>query len=395
MILVLNCGSSSVKFQLIEIATRRLLAKGLVSRISMRGAQLTYEVPGREILNVTGEILDHGAAIANILDILTDKEYGVISDKSVITGVGHRVVHGGEFFSDSVLITKDVLDKISQCNDYAPLHNPHNIKGIIACQQILANVPNIAVFDTAFHHHIPDYAYRYGIPTVFYKKHGIRRYGFHGTSHYYVSHRVQELMRNTFISVITCHLGNGCSITAVKDGKSIDTSMGFTPLEGLLMGTRSGDIDAAVVLQIMQKERMNAVDATAMLNKFSGLLGVSGVSNDMRDIESEISKGNEDALLAHNIFCYRLKKYIGAYYTALGGANAIVFTGGIGENSVLTREKTLEGLECIGIFFDKERNKKAVGCEMQISTNISPTKVFVIPTNEELVIAVDTAKLIK
>jgi len=394
-ILVLNCGSSSAKFQLIEIEAKKLLAKGLLSRISMPGAQLSYEVPGRAPLKVTGEILDHSVAIANILNILTDKDFGVIQDKSEIVGVGHRVVHGGEFFSDSVLITEDVLNKIRHCNDYAPLHNPHNIKGIVSCQQILPNVPNVAVFDTAFHMNMPDYAYRYGIPTIFYEKHGIRRYGFHGTSHYYVSQRAQELMNGDDINVITCHLGNGCSITAVKKGKSVDTSMGFTPLEGLLMGTRSGDIDAAAVLQIMEKEDLDSANTATMLNKHSGLMGVSGKSNDMRDIVSAMSTGDGRALLAFNIFCYRLKKYIGSYFAALGGAQAVVFTGGIGENSALTREKTLEGLECLGIYIDKESNKQAVGCELEISTEKSPVKVFVIPTNEELVIAIDTAKFIK
>ncbi|KPK95613.1 acetate kinase [bacterium SM23_31] len=396
-ILVLNCGSSSVKYQLINVENQTLVAKGIVSKIGMPGALLTMEVPGKEPVKISGEILDHIVAISNILNILTHEEYGVLKDKSEIVGIGHRVVHGGEYFSDSVLINNEVLKRIRDCIEYAPLHNPHNLKGINACMQILPGVPMVAVFDTAFHQNMPDYAYIYGIPYVLYKRYSIRRYGFHGTSHYYVSRRVRDIQKKdiTELNTITCHLGNGCSIAAIKKGKSIDTSMGFTPLEGLLMGTRSGDLDPAVVLQVMAREELTPSEATTMLNKHSGLVGISGTSSDMRDIEEMIDKGDSQAELAFNVFCYRLKKYIGAYAAAMGGLDTIVFTGGIGENSPRTREKSLEGLEFQGIELDIKKNKEAIGMEKEISSENSRVKIFVIPTNEELVIAIDTANLVK
>jgi len=396
-ILVLNCGSSSVKYQLISTENQKALAKGLVQKIGMPGAILSLEVPGREPVKISGEILDHTVAVDNVLSILTHSEFGVIRDKSEIEGVGHRVVHGGEYFSDSVLIDEDVMRQIRHCIDYAPLHNPHNLKGISACDNIMPGIPMVAVFDTAFHQSMPEYAYVYGIPYVLYRRYGIRRYGFHGTSHYYVSRRVRDLMKKelTEINVITCHLGNGCSICAVEHGKSIDTSMGFTPLEGLLMGTRSGDLDPAVVLQVMAREELSSAEANTMLNKHSGLLGISGISSDMRDIEEKIEQKDNRADRAHKVFCYRLKKYIGSYIAALGFADAIVFTGGIGENSPLVRQRAVDGLDSFGIKLNLSRNKQLVGKEGEISKTDSKVKVFVIPTNEELVIAIDTAKLIE
>lgn len=396
-ILVLNCGSSSVKYQLIDTSDNTALAKGLISKIGMPGAILTLEVPGKDTVKISGEILDHIVAVDNVLSILTHEDFGVIQDKSEIEGVGHRVVHGGEYFSDSVLITPDTMKKIRDCIEYAPLHNPHNLKGISATKKSLPGIPMVAVFDTAFHQTMPDYSYIYGIPYVLYKRYSIRRYGFHGASHYYVSRRLRDIIKKdiTEINIITCHLGNGCSIAAIKGGKSIDTSMGFTPLEGLLMGTRSGDLDPAIVLQVMAREELSPSEATTMLNKHSGLVGISGISSDMQDIEEKMDEKDGQSTLAHNVFCYRLKKYIGSYFAALGGADAIVFTGGIGENSALTRQKSLEGLECLGVHLNSARNSKAIGVEKEISSTDSKVKVFVIPTNEELVIAVDTVKLIE
>ncbi|MFC1554588.1 acetate kinase [candidate division KSB1 bacterium] len=395
-ILVLNCGSSSVKYQLIDTKDNSAIAKGMVSKIGMPGALLTLKVPDKDTVKRSGEILDHIVAINNILNILTHKEFGVLKDINEISGVGHRVVHGGEFFSDSVLIDNVVLKKIRDCIDYAPLHNPHNMKGINACMQVLPDIPMVAVFDTAFHQDMPDYSYFYGIPHVLYTRYGIRRYGFHGTSHFFVSKRAAELMNKDIgkINIITCHLGNGCSIAAIEKGKSIDTSMGFTPLEGLLMGTRSGDLDPAVVLQVMAREELSAAEATTMLNKHSGLIGISGVSSDMQDIEKKMVEGRSRAELAFNVFCYRLKKYIGSYIAALGGTDVIVFTGGIGENSTKVRAKTLEGLEFMGIELNNTVNEKTMAVEKDISSDKSKVKTFVIPTNEELVIAIDTAKLI-
>ena len=396
-ILVLNCGSSSVKYQLIDTKDNSAIAKGMVSKIGMPGALLTLQVPEKDLVKISGEILDHIVAVDNIMSILTHEEFGVLKDKNEIDGVGHRVVHGGEFFKDSVLIDSEVMKRIRDCIDYAPLHNPHNLKGINAVKQILPDVPMVAVFDTAFHQTMPDYAYIYGIPYVLYRRYGIRRYGFHGTSHYFVSKRASELMKKeiTELKMITCHLGNGASVAALKHGRSIDTSMGFTPLEGLLMGTRSGDLDPAVVLQVMAREELTPSEATTMLNKHSGLIGISGISSDMRDIEEKIENKDDHAILAHNVFCYRLKKYIGAYSAAMGGLDTIVFTGGIGENSPLTRQKTLEGLEYLGVILNAPKNRQTMGEEKEISKSDSRVKVFVVPTNEELVIALDTFRLIE
>ncbi len=395
-ILVLNSGSSSVKYQMVEPESASFLARGVVERIGMAGAMLTHLPHDREEVRLSGEILDHKVAIEYVLSILLSKNHGVIKDKSEISAVGHRVVHGGETFSSSVLITSDVIREISRCMDYAPLHNPPNLKGIRATQALLPDIPQVAVFDTAFHQSMPESAYMYGLPYVLYKRHGIRRYGFHGTSHLYVSQRAAVILKKPIeqLRLITCHLGNGCSVTAIKSGKSIDTSMGFTPLEGLLMGTRSGDLDPAVVLHIMNKEELSMHEANTMLNKHSGIQGLSGLSSDMREIEEEY-ESNQRARLTHEIFCYRLKKYIGAYAAAMGGLDAIVFTGGIGENSSKVREQVCLNMDYLGLTLDIEKNNTASKSERSIEHKDSRVNILVIPTNEELVIALDTMKIIQ
>ncbi len=394
-ILVLNSGSSSVKYQMFNPEKKQLLAKGVVERIGMAGAMLTHKPFEREEIRLSGEILDHKVAIEYILSILLSKNHGVIKDKSEIAAVGHRVVHGGERFSESELITSEVIKEIVRCMDYAPLHNPLNLKGIRATQVLLPDAPQVAVFDTAFHQTMPSHAYMYGLPYVLYKRHGIRRYGFHGTSHLFVSERLSEITGKPLEEqkVITCHLGNGCSVAAIKEGKSIDTSMGFTPLEGLLMGTRSGDLDPAVVLHIMNQEELTMHEANTMLNKHSGIQGLSGISSDMREIEEELDENNR-ARLAFNVFCYRLKKYIGSYAAAMGGLDVIVFTGGIGENSSMVRELVLSELDFLGIQLDDKLNQAGEKGEREISIKDSRVKIFVIPTNEELVIALDTMRII-
>ena len=396
-ILVVNCGSSTIKYQLIETDSEKVLAKGKVERIGMEGAVLTHKPFNKEEIKITSEIIDHIAGIEFVISILLSKNHGVIKRKEEIDAVGHRVVHGGEIFSDSVLISEDVLKQIRACIEFAPLHNPHNLRGINACIKLLSDVPQVAVFDTAFHQQMPEVAYIYGIPYSLYKKYAIRRYGFHGTSHYYVAHKVAEFMGRDIneLKIITCHLGNGCSITAVKNGKSIDTSMGFTPLEGLIMGTRSGDLDPAILIYIMSREELTMNEGNTLLNKHSGLLGISGISSDMRDLELERKNGNRMASLAIDIFCYRIKKYIGAYFASLGGADTVVFTGGIGENSSLVRKLSLSNLECMGIYFDDGKNESSSNDVRIISKDDSPVTVFVIPTNEELVIAKETAKFLK
>jgi acetate kinase len=396
IVMVLNTGSSSVKYQVINPEQEQVLAKGIVERIGMSGAILTHKPFDRDEVRLTGDIFDHKMAIEYVLSILLSKNHGVISSREEIDAVGHRVVHGGEAFSGSVLINEDVIREMRRCIEYAPLHNPPNIKGIDAAKQLLPAVPHVGVFDTAFHQTMPAHSYLYGLPYELYKRHGIRRYGFHGTSHRYVSERGAILFGKGLesIKMITCHLGNGCSAAAIRDGQSIDTSMGFTPLEGLLMGTRSGDMDPAIILQIMNKEELNLNDATTMLNKHSGLKGISGVSSDMREIEEEY-ESNDRAKLAHDVFTYRLKKYIGSYAAAMNGLDVIIFTGGIGENSVMVRKHTLSGLEFLGIDLDDAKNREESREEREINTNGSRVKVYVIPTNEELVIALDTMKIVK
>ncbi len=394
-VLVLNSGSSSIKYQFIETTTRQVLAKGQVERIGMDDAVLSHIRIDGDTVKFSAEILDHNIAIEYVVAILLSKNHGVIKDRSEIEAVGHRVVHGGETFSGSVLITDEVIEKIRENIELAPLHNPHNLRGIIACKRLLPDTPQVAVFDTAFHQRMPEYAFIYGLPYELYKKYKIRRYGFHGTSHRYVSKRASEILGVPIeeLRIITAHLGNGCSMAAVKYGISVDTTMGFTPLEGLLMGTRSGDIDPAIVLYIMGKEGLTMAEVNALLNKHSGLIGISGVSSDMREIIREMKSGNMRAKLAFDVFCYRVKKYIGAYAAIMGGVDAIVFTAGIGENSPDVRKSVCEGLEFLGIKIDDAKNNSPER-EKIITTDDSPVKVLVIPTNEELVIALDTAEIV-
>ncbi|HEB84652.1 MAG TPA: acetate kinase, partial [Bacteroidetes bacterium] len=385
-ILILNCGSSSIKYQLIDSEQdHKALAKGVVERIGMKGAILSHMRADGHKVKIAGEIVDHQAAIEYIIAILLAPNHGVIKTREEIDAVGHRVVHGGEAFTDSVFITPEVMEELHECIELAPLHNPHNIKGIVACGRLLKDVPMVGVFDTAFHHKLPEYAYLYGLPYTLYKRYGIRRYGFHGTSHYYVSHRAAELAGRGVddMRMITIHLGNGCSMAAVDHGVSVDTTMGFTPVEGLLMGTRAGDIDAGAVLHIMGREELTLGEVNTLLNKHSGLLGVSGVSSDMREIVEEMKSGNPRAETAFRIFTYRVKKYIGAYTAAMGGLDAVVFTGGIGENSPDVRAGSLEGLGFLGIDLDEEKNTGEASGERIISTGESRVGVYVVPTNEE------------
>lgn len=394
--LILNCGSSSIKYQVIEAENENLKAKGSVERIGMAGAILTHQRENDEAIKVSGEILDHGQALEYILGVLLSKNHGVIKNTTDITAIGHRVVHGGESFNQSVLITPAILKEIKECIELAPLHNPANIRGIEACNRHLPNIPQVAVFDTAFHQTIAPSVYLYGLPYVLYKKHKIRKYGFHGASHFFVSQRLFEVstISPENSKVITIHLGNGCSMAAIKNGKSLDTTMGFTPLEGLLMGTRSGDVDPSVILYIMSKEELTLSSANTLLNKHSGLMGVSGVSSDMREIINEVEHGDKKAQIAFDMFCYRVKKYIGAYAAALGGLDAIIFTGGIGENASLVREKIMENMEFLGIQFDEKLNSFGAK-ERKITSDQSTIQVWIIPTNEELVIARDTYRIVK
>ncbi len=396
-ILILNCGSSSIKYQLIDTQQDpSALAKGSVDRIGMHGAILNHTRIDGDKVKIAGEIVDHQAAIKYILAILLSQNHGVLKERSEIDAVGHRVVHGGEKFTESALITPEVMEGMHECVDLAPLHNPHNIKGIVACQRLLSGVPMVAVFDTAFHHKIPDYAFLYGLPYVLYKRYGVRRYGFHGSSHYYVSQRASLLMKRPLdqLKMITIHLGNGCSMAAVNRGVSVDTTMGFTPVEGLLMGTRAGDIDAGAVLHIMGREELSLGEINTLLNKHSGLMGISGHSSDMRDIVEEMEHGNERARLAFSVFTYRVKKYIGAYSAAMGGLDAIVFTGGIGENSPHVREHSVKGLGYIGIELDDSLNQIRTSAERDVASADSRVRLFVIPTNEELVIALETERIV-
>ncbi|MEG8988658.1 acetate kinase [Ignavibacteria bacterium 4148-Me] len=394
-VLVLNCGSSSIKYQFIDTTTQIALAKGMVERIGMSSAVLTHTPYGKEKIRIVGEILDHTIAIEYVIAVLLSPNHGVIKNKKEIDAVGHRVVHGGETFSGSVLITDQVMNAIKENIELAPLHNPPNIKGILAAKEHLPNTPQVGVFDTAFHVKMPPRAYLYGIPYELYRKYKIRRYGFHGTSHRYVSERAAKLIGKPIeeLKIITAHLGNGCSMAAVEGGKSIDTTMGFTPLEGLIMGTRSGDIDPSVILYIMAKEGLSLSEANTLLNKHSGLIGISGESSDMREIEEAVKEGNKKAKNAFDVFNYRIKKYIGAYTAAMNGLDALVFTGGIGENSVMVRKEVCSNMEYLGIILDDNRNENVEG-ECLISSDDSKVKVFRIPTNEELVIALDTEKIV-
>lgn len=394
-ILVLNCGSSSIKYKLFDMTTKEVLAQGGIEKIGLVGSFLKLTLPNGEKKILEKDIPEHTAGIEFILNTLVSPEYGAIKSLDEINAVGHRMVHGGERFSESVLLNKEVLDAFIACNDLAPLHNPANLKGVNAVSAILPNVPQVGVFDTAFHQTMPDYAYMYAIPYELYEKYGVRRYGFHGTSHRYVSQRVCEFLGvdPKGKKIITCHIGNGGSISAIKDGKCIDTSMGLTPLEGLVMGTRSGDIDAGAVTFIMEKEGLNATGVSNLLNKKSGVLGVSGVSSDMRELEAAVAAGNPKAILAEKMYFYRIKKYIGAYAAALGGVDVILFTGGVGENQANCRSEVCEGLEFMGVKIDLEKNKVR-GEEAIISADDSKVTVAVIPTDEELMIASDTLAIL-
>ena len=395
-VLVLNCGSSSIKYKLFDMDHKEVIAQGGIEKIGLQGSFLKFTLPNGEKKVLEKDIPEHTVGVEFILDTLTSPEFGAIKSLNEINAVGHRMVHGGEKFSESVLLTQEVLDAFTACNDLAPLHNPANLKGVNAISAILPNVPQIGVFDTAFHQTMPDYAYLYAIPYELYKKYGVRRYGFHGTSHRYVSQRVCEYLGVSpeGKKIITCHIGNGGSITAVKDGKSIDTSMGLTPLEGLMMGTRSGDIDAGAVTFIMEKENLTAAGVSDLLNKKSGVLGISGISSDMREIENAVAQGNEKAKLALTMYEYRIVKYIGAYAAALNGVDVIVFTGGVGENQAISREAVCNQLSFMGVEIDKELNKKIHGKEVELSTPASKVRVVVTPTDEELMIALDTQHIV-
>lgn len=394
IIFVVNCGSSSIKYQLLNMNGEQVLAKGLIERIGMEGSVLKHTPTGKYTVDISAEIPDHSVGIQMALDALTNEEYGVIDSMDEIDAVGHRVVHGSERFTDSVLISDDVLNGIEACAEIAPLHNPPNLYGIKACMRLMYNTPQVAVFDTAFHQTMPKVAYLYGLPYEMYVKYGLRRYGFHGTSHKYVAQQAAEMMGEHMsdLRFITCHLGNGASIAAIKYGKSIDTSMGYTPLEGLVMGTRSGEIDPAIIPFLMEKENMNAQQIDDYLNRRSGILGISGLSSDFRDLESAANRGDERSQLAIDIFAYKVKKYIGGYVAAMGGVDAIIFTAGLGENSPFMRDKICNGLEYLGTRIDPELNKLR-GKQMEISIKRARVKIFVIPTNEELVIARDTLNI--
>lgn len=395
-VLVLNCGSSSIKYKLFDMDRKSVIAQGGIEKIGLKDSFLKFTLPNGEKKILEKDILEHTVGVEFILETLTSAEYGAIKSLDEINAVGHRMVHGGEKFSESVLLTPEVLAAFTACNDLAPLHNPANLKGVRAVEAILPNVPQIGVFDTAFHQTMPDYAYMYAVPYELYTKYGVRRYGFHGTSHRYVSKRVCEFLgvNPEGQRIITCHIGNGGSISAVKDGKCQDTSMGLTPLEGLMMGTRSGDIDGGAVSYIMEKEGLDAAGISNLLNKKSGVLGVFGESSDMRDLEAAAQAGNPRAQLAEKMYFYRIKKYIGAYAAALGGVDIIVFTGGVGENQASCRAAACEGLEFMGVKIDAEKNKVR-GEEIVISTEDSKVKVVIIPTDEELMIASDTEAILK
>ena len=393
-ILVINCGSSSLKYQLFDMDHESVLAKGLVERIGIDGSQIKHTKTGLETLVQQTPIPDHKVAIKLVLDTLLGSSHGVLTSLDELSAVGHRVVHGGEDFASSVKIDAKVLEAVKRCVPLAPLHNPANIMGIEAVLEVLPNVPQVGVFDTAFHQTMPQHAFMYGVPYGYYEKYKVRRYGFHGTSHYFVSRRAAEMLGQPIekLKIITCHLGNGSSITAVDGGKSVDTSMGFTPLAGVLMGTRSGDVDPALLPFIAKTEKMGMDEIDMLLNKKSGLLGISGTSSDLRDVEDAALKGDKRAQLAVNMLNYDIKKFVGAYAAAMGGVDVLVFTAGVGENSIPTRAAVCEGLEFLGIKIDPEKNAVR-GKEADISAADSRVRVLVIPTNEELMIARDTKRL--
>ena len=397
-ILVINAGSSSVKVTLFGVEEDTVLAAGMVERIGIRGTQLDYRNLRGDEIKINSEVADTGQAIDAMTSLLMDEKLGVIRSKAEISAIGHRVVHGGEKIKTSVLITAEVKKIIEACFELAPLHNPLNMEGIKACETCFRGIPQVAVFDTAFHTTLPDYAYLYGLPYHLYQEDKIRRYGFHGTSHQYVCQAAAELLKQPLdeLKIISCHLGNGCSITAVDQGQSIDTSMGFTPLEGLIMGTRCGDLDPAIVFYLMDHKNLDARQINALFNKQSGLLGLAATgSSDLRDILAVREKGNQQAATAINAFVYRIKKYIGAYTAALGGLNAIVFTAGIGENSALIREMVCSGMQNLGINLNPEKNTRANGKSCQVQSDQSRVKIMVVPTHEERAIALQTLQLLR
>lgn len=396
-ILVLNCGSSSIKYKLFDMESTEVIAQGVVEKIGMKGSFLKFTLPDGQKVMLEGEILEHRAGIEYILGVLLSEKYGCIKSLKEIHAVGHRVVHGGERFNSSVLITDEVIEELNDCIELAPLHNPPNLKGIYAIQELMEGTPQVAVFDTAFHQTMPDYAYMYGLPYSLYEKYGIRRYGFHGTSHRYVSKRACEFLGVPYEEqrIITAHIGNGGSVTAIKNGKSVDTSMGMTPVEGLIMGTRSGDVDPGVISYIMEKEHMGTTGISTLLNKFSGVLGISGLSSDMREIEAGIESGNKRAILAMETYNYRIKKYVGSYIAVLGGVDILVFTGGVGENQACTREYVCKNMDFMGLELDEELNNTVRAKEVVISKPSSKVKVLIIPTDEELTIANDTIEILQ
>ena len=394
-ILVLNCGSSSIKYQLFTMASRTVIAKGGIEKLGMKGSFLKHVRQDGQVIVFEGEIMDHKIGIEYILGVLTSPKYGCLKSLNELDSIGHRVVHGGERFNSSVLLTEEVLVEVTKCIDIAPLHNPPNLKGIRAMEELIPGIPQVGVFDTAFHQTMEPKAYMYGIPYALYKKYGIRRYGFHGTSHRYVTKHACDLLGVDYHTqkIISCHLGNGASVAAIKNGKSVDTSMGFTPIEGLIMGTRCGDLDVGVVQYIMEKEEIGIKTANTLFNKHAGMLGISGISSDMREIKMAAKGGEERARLALDMYNYRVKKYIGSYIAAMGGIDILIMTGGIGENDDATREGICSELEFLGISLDHQKNK-GFRSEGIISTPDSKVKIMVIPTDEELVIALDTEEIV-
>ncbi len=396
-ILVINAGSSSIKYQLFDMSDDSVLAKGQCDRIGIAGGNFKHKVPGRDDYKIDIQMANHAEAVKLVLDTLVSKEHGVIKSLSEISAVGHRVLHGGEKFSGSVIVDDKVIEAITECIELGPLHNPHNLTGIRACESLMPGVPQVAVFDTGFHQTMPDYAYLYALPYEYYEKYKIRRYGFHGTSHRYVSLRAAAMLGRTDTKIVTCHLGNGSSISAIMNGKCFDTTMGLTPLEGIMMGTRCGSIDPAIVPLLMQKENLTPAEIDTIMNKKSGILGVSQKTSDNRDIEEAAKAGDKRAQLIESMLCHQLTKYIGGFAAAMGGLDAVIFTGGIGENNPQYRSRVAEKLAFMGVKIDEELNAKAkrTSDENDISAPDAKVKMLVIPTNEELMIARDTYELCK